>query len=73
MKWLAFSGEILGFLSSVALAWGFSRPASVATWVGDTATYEKSPKRLRWIAGFGFGALALSFLIQGTVTLFGPD
>lgn len=69
MKLIAFSGEVIGFLASLLLTWGYAPPKGAVTWVGKDANgFHRDSKRRAIGARLGFGALAISFLIQAAVT-----
>ena len=70
MKELALVGQVLGFVSSLLLAWGYSPPKGMMAWAaGDGSEYKKNAKRLEWITRVGFVMLAASFAIGVAVTL----
>jgi len=70
MKWIALGGEVVGLFASLLLTWGYAPVRGTATWVGeDVDGFYRDRKRRAIGTKSGFGALAISFLIQAAVTL----
>jgi hypothetical protein len=70
VKWWAFAGELIGFLSSILLVWAYTPPKGTMTWIsGDEGAFQRGQKFRAAGAKVGFATLALSFLIQAAVTL----
>jgi hypothetical protein len=68
MKWIAFIGELAGFISSILLAWGYQSPTGfLMRDDGKPNTRERQARRELAIK-IGFVALSLSFLAQAIAT-----